>query len=469
MPRHVVYASRFRHQYRRKAEGGYLLLELALVLAISTILLSGQFNQITAAVDEGNAVGTAQYLVKLQGGVNKYYQRNDRELKRGDPITGFANPLQPTVPELVASRDLEAGFPARSPLGLVFRSVLNRTGTCPSGPDCKIAGWSYSTGGYVDGEGRLRNDVLTSSIAYIGMDAGMSMPESPALLTSIGGGTVANPAGAVAGTLGIRIGDGSGLLPLLTQYYKLNGERPLAGSMNVNNYDINAVNNLQVTGTTTTADLEVRGDTRMTSTGTPGAACATAGTVRRNSNGAGLVVCFSNVWQLVGNVVPGIADGGTCADAGMVGSNSTGAAFLCNGSYWSSLNVTANAGAACAPAGKTATAISNREELICKNGVFVRLANLLNRNVEVSRQLVADGTPVDKPVCDEGGTPAYSFHLTQTIVDVAVTPPRQAMFVSATDTGSRWTVNLKLKDHTGAEFSANTYSITAVMKLECAY
>lgn len=469
MSRQAPNVSRFRQLQYRRQQGGWLLLELALVLAISTILLAGQFNQIHAAVEEGEAVATAQYLQKLQGGINKYYQRFEREIKRGDPVTGFANPVQPSIAELVAAGDLDAGFPTRSPLDLTFRNVLVRTGACPTGPDCKVAGWSYSTAGYVDGEGQFRSDLLASAVAYIGLDAGMSLPESPGLLTTIGGGTASNPGGAVAGTLGIRIGDGSGLLPLLTQYYKLNGERPLAGSMNVNNYDINNVRNLRVTSTTTTADLEVQGDTRMTGTGAPGAACSTPAAVRRNINGAGLVVCFSNAWQLVGNVVPGIADGGACSDAGLVGSDTTGAAYLCNGSYWTSLNVTANPGDACAPAGRTATSISNREELVCKNGFFVRLTNLLSRNVEVSRQLVADGTVVAKPTCDLGGTAAYSFQMTQTVVDVAVTPPRQAMFISATDTGSSWMVNLKLKDHTGAEFSANPYSITAVMKRECAY
>lgn len=461
--------SRYRQQSRRPKEGGYLLLELALVLALSTILLSSQITQIMTAIDEGNSVATAKYMEKLQGGVNKYYQRHDRALKRGEPIVGFAAPLRPTIPELITANILDVGFPLRSPLGLSFQNVLALSGTCPSGPDCRVAGWATSTTGYRDGEARIRTDILTSAVTYIGLDAGMSLAESPALLTSIGGATVANPAGAVAGTLAIRIGDGSGLLPLLSQYYTLNGERPLTGDMNVNNYDINSVRNLNVIGTTKTADIEVAGDARLIATGTPGAACSSPTSVRRNSNGAGLVVCFSNQWQIVGNVVPGIVDGGTCTTGGMVGSNATGIAFVCNGSYWNSLNVAANAGDVCAPAGRTATSIANREQLVCKNGRFVRLTSLLSKNVEVSRQLVSDLTVVPKPTCDAGGTPAYSFLMTQTIVDVAVTPPRQAMYVSATDTGANWAVKLKLKDHTGAEFSANTYSITAVMKLECAY
>lgn len=449
--------------------GGYLLLELALVLAISTFLLIGQFNKTTVAIEEANAVATAQYLQKLQSGVNKYYQRNVRGLKRSDAIPGFADPLRPTTAELITSGDLDPGFPEKSPLGLVFRNTLTRTGTCPASDDCRISGWAYSTLGFRDAEGGFRFDTLTSVLTYIGLDAGMALPESPELLTMLGGSTAPNPAGAVAGIVGIRIGEGSGLLPSLSQYYTLDGERPLTGSMNVNNNDINGVNNIQIGGTAVTNDLEVLGDTRLNATGTPGTACVGESVIRRNTNGAGLVVCHASIWQRVGDVVPGIEDGGPCTQSGMVGSDSTGVSFVCNGSYWSSLNTTANPGENCTPNGKTATSVGNREELVCKNGVYVRLANLLSRNIEVGRQIIADGTVVPKPTCDAGGAPAYSFHLTQSIVDVSVNPPRQAMFVSATDIGASWRINLKLKDHANTEYSANPYSITAVMKLECAY
>ncbi|KFC72652.1 hypothetical protein [Massilia sp. LC238] len=470
----IAHASRFRRQLRRKNEGGYLLLELALVLAVSTILLTGQISQIINAVDEGNAISTAKYLQVLQGGVNKYHQDNDVALKTvGATITGFANPLQPTVAELLARGYLEAGFPARSPLGLAFQSRLTRSGTCPSGPDCRVSGFATSTAPYRDGEGRLRLDLLTSAVTYIGLDAGMSLPESPALLTTVGGATVANPAGAVAGTLAIRIGHGSGLLPLLTQYYKLDGSRPLAGAMNANSNDINAVRNLQVTNTTTTATANITGDTIMSGVGgTPGAPCNTPMAVRRNANATGLVICSGGAYHLIGNVIAGIADGAPCAVAGQLGSNATGSGFVCNGSYWTSVNTTASAGDTCAPAGRMATAVSNREQLVCSNGRYVRLANMLSRQVEMSRVLVTDGSTVAKPACETGGTGSYSFHLTQTVVDVSVTPPRQAMYIAATDNApgsNTWSVRIKVKDNTGAEVTANNYSISAVMKLECAY
>lgn len=473
MSRNVALPSRFRRQLRRNNEGGYLMLELALVLAISTILLTGQINQIITAVDEGNAVSTAKYLQVLQGGVNKFHQDNEVALKTaGTTITGFANPLQPTIPELLAGGYLEAGFPVRSPLGLSFQSRLVRSGACPAGPDCRVSGFATSTTPYRDGDGRLRLDILTSAVTYVGLDAGMSLPESPALLTSVGGATVANPAGAVAGTLAIRLGHGSGLLPLLTQYYKLDGSRPLAGAMNANSNDINAIRNLEVTGRTTTANLTVTGDTTLTGAGgVAGAACTVNMAVRRNANDNGLVICSNSRWQLIGNVVTGIADGQPCTAAGQLGSNATGAGFVCNGSYWTSVNATANVDDTCAPTGRMATAIINREQLVCSNGRYVRLANLLSRQVEVSRLLVSDGTVVPKPTCETGGVASYSFHLTQTVVDVSVAPPRQAMYIAATDNAAAktWTVRIKVKTHAGAEVTASNYSVTAVMKLECAY
>ena len=470
MSRNVVHAFRFRRQVSHKNEGGYLLLELALVLAIATIMLSGQVAQIVRAIDEGDAVSTAKYLQRLQGGINEYHQTNDVALKTaGATITGFANTLRPTIPELVAAGYLEAGFPVRSPLGLTFQNVLTRTGTCPGGADCRVAGFSTSTGSYRDGEGQLRMDILTSAVTYIGLDAGMSLPESPALLTSVGGATVANPAGSVAGTLAIRIGAGSGLLPLLTQYYKLDGSRPLAGAMNANTNDINAVRNLQVTGRTTTADVTVESDVTLMASADPGTACTADRAIRRNISGQGLVICSGGTYIAVGSAVAGVADGVACSTPGQLGTNATGAGFVCNGSYWSSVNSTANAGDTCAPSGKMATSIATREQLVCRNGRYVKLANLLSRQVEISRTLVTDGAVVPKPACDVGGTPSYSFHVTQTVVDVSVVPPRQAMYIAAVDNPTAWSVKIKVKDNTGTEFTANNYSISAVMKLECAY
>lgn len=453
----------------QRKQGGYLMVELALVLAISTILLTTQFTQIASALDDSLATATGDYMAQLQGAVNNFAITNNAALKSGAAVTGFAAPLQPTIAELKAANFLNANFSTISPLRLSFQIAMSTVGTCPSGVSCKIKGYAFTSNSYRDLGGQLRTDVLSTAVLKAGVQAGMSLAETPALITSTGGGTAPNPAGAVPGILAIAVGDDSGLMPLLSQYYKVDGTSPLTGTMNANTQDIVNVKNMTVSGTVSTQNMNVAGQLQLSSTGTPGTGCATDGTVVRNSNLTGLVICRSGLWQLVGNVVAGVADGAACSSPGMVGASETGISYVCNGAYWTSLNVTANAGDACAPAGRTSTSIATREQLVCKNGVFIRLVNLIAKSVEVSRQLVVDGNTVSKPSCDTGGTAAYSFQMTQTVVDVSVVPPRQALYVAAVDNGASWSVKIRLKDNSGGDFSASPYNVSAVMKLECSY
>jgi hypothetical protein len=461
--------SQFRIARRRQRARGYLMLELGLTLVLSAILLISQLNDINKAIDESLMVATGQYMVAQQDGVNKYVLSNMAQLSVGGAVTGVANALQPTVAELVAKNYLPVGFSGTSPIGLQFRTVL-ATSNCP-GLNCSVSGFATSTAGYRDGTGNVRIDLLATVVNTVGIDGAMSLPETPTLLTFQGGSTVANPGGNVSGTLAIRVGSSSGIASLLSQFYRLDGTTPLAGAMNANNNDISGVKDLGVTGSATIANLNVSGDAILSSTATPGAACAVsqAGMVRRNANQSGLVVCGNSVWQIVGNAVSGISDGAACTTNGQLGTSETGVGYVCNGSIWTMAQINAAAGEACAPNGRAATSTATRELLICTKGAYVKFANLVAKNVEISRQLVSDGATVTKPTCDTGGTAAYSFHLTQTVVDVGVVPPRQALYVTATDNGATWTVKIRLKDNNGGDFSATPYTITATMKLECSY
>jgi hypothetical protein len=462
MPFNVARHARLR---RKNKQTGWLMAELAFVLMVTAILAAKSFGQVIKTIDETNSISTGKYAIEVQGGVNKYVEFNDVALKAGQPVAGFANPLQPKISELIAAKYLPLGFAPSTPLGPDMKVVMTMSGTCP---DCTIDGVAYTTKPYQDVDGTVRVDVLSYAVNQIGPDGGVSMPSSPTLLTSLGGGTMPNPSN-VAGTLAVRVGAGSGMLPLLSQYYRLDGSKALTGAMNANNNDINAVGNLQVNGKTTTSSLTVTNDTTFEATGVPGTTCSVDKSVRRNDSGTGLVACSGGVWQLVGNAVAGVGDGSPCTSPGLLGSDPTGISFVCNGSYWTTVNTFANLSDSCAPAGKVATSIATREQLVCKNGSFIKLVNLIAKSVEVSRQLVNDGTVVAKPACDTGGTPAYSLQLTQTVVDVSVTPPRQAMYVTATDNGSTWSVVLRVKDNASGDYSANDYSVSAVMKLECAY
>lgn len=467
---------RLRLRARPRRQKGYLLIELGLVLIVTTILLASQFSQILKGVEEMDAKSTAEYAKEVQSGVNRYVEEQLQALKTNNAITGFPFPLRPTVAQLQAApaKYIDARLAPASALGLQFNINLTRDAACDvsaDDPACVISGVAHSASAYRNADGQVRMDVLGVAMTAIGKDGAMSYPENAGQLRFQGGTTMVNPVANTAGILAIRVGNQSGITALLNPYYRHDGAKPLTGRMRAGGNDIVDVGNFRANGYVHANQVFVDENLYMRPSATPGAACNTAeeAGLRRNASGVGVVICSTGVWQQIGTVVVGISEGAACSSAGQIGSNATGVSYICNGSVWNSVNTTSALNAACAPEGRLAMAV-DRVQLVCKNSRYVRLMNLLNRSVEVARVLVTDAMPVNKPTnCEAGGTPAYSFQMTQTIVDVAVTPPRQALYISATDNGPTWTVNIKLRDHTGAEFSANPYSISAVMKLECHY
>lgn len=267
----------------RKSQGGYLMIELALTLAIGTILAASQVAQINQAVDSAKSVATGQYMTAQQAGVNAYVMDQMPALSISNPIPGFANPLTPTVAELVAKGYLQQGFSTTSPLGLSFNNKLTLS-NCP-GSTCTVTGYAYSTTAYKDGSGAVRSDILVDAISKVGADGGMSYTSSPALLNGFGGswGTaaspVANPAGNVAGIAAIRIGTTSGTAGLLSQFYKLDGSRQLTGTMDANSNDIANAKNITAQGSLTGGTVNSIGALTAGTITTPGVLNAAAGRV----------------------------------------------------------------------------------------------------------------------------------------------------------------------------------------------
>lgn len=462
------------HQCKNTIRGS-ILVEMALYLIIASILLVAQATSIRSDLENQISTATGQYLVQIQSGINLYQSANDVVLKQTTPtITGFVNPLQPTTAELIAKNYLPTGFSTVSPNGLSFKHELNQV-NCP-GVSCTITGLSYSTTGYRDVGNIMRADLLAIAVAKIGVDGSQSLPVSGGTLTGYAGSySVANPAGNVAGTLAIRIGDMSGFSALLAQFYKLDGSRSLTGNMNVNGNDLNNIQNLTSTALATLTDVAISNKLLMSGSAAPGAACVAGDSSKlmKSTTGDGLVICNNLLWEAVGSAVSGITVGGACTLKNQLGTDPRGVAFLCNGSVWSNVSTYANAGEVCAPAGRVAVSSSTNEQLVCKGGQYLKLTSLLTKNVQVGQHLaVKDGDIIVKPICDIGGIANYSLTLTQSAVDVSIAPPYQSTYVAASNNGATWTILLRLKKSAadgGTEVSGNTYGISAVMTLECTY
>ena len=469
----MKFTPKYRHSgaaLSKQKSAGIFLIDLALALAVSTVLLVSQISTVNEAVNESLANGTGEYLVALQAGVNKYVNDNESSLQSSLPVAGFANPLQPTNAELLAAHYLPIGFGANSPLGLSFVNKLKLNGTCP-GQNCSVSGLTVSTTPYIDVTGIVRNDLLGIAVAKIGADGSQSMAGSSGTMTGFGGnysipGSTFN---TVDGTLGIRIGDNSGFNSLLTQYYKLDGSRALTGPMNANAQNINGVNVLQANNVQVSQSLSISG------TAVAGSSCAAAdnGKVMTNATGDGLVICNNSVWEQVGNAVTGITPGGSCSVNNQFGTDATGTGYVCNGVYWTSISNFANPGDACSPKATVAISKATNEQLVCMNGQFIKFSSLIPANVSVSGHLIVhDGDVINKPNCDAGGSPNYSLTLVQTSVDVSIAPPYQSTYVAAQNNGSSWTILLRLKKSVadgGGEVSGNAYGLSAVMTLECSY
>lgn len=122
----------------------------------------------------------------------------------------------------------------------------------------------------------------------------------------------------------------------------------------------------------------------------------------------------------------------------------------------------------CTRPGAVATAVTG-EQLICRGTRWVTTLSSLSGWSTVSKVLVKDGDAVPKPACEAGGTPAYSFEMTQTAVDVAIAPPLQSMYLAATDNGASWQIVIHMKDKNTKDVSANPYAISAIFHVQCHY
>lgn len=131
-------------------------------------------------------------------------------------------------------------------------------------------------------------------------------------------------------------------------------------------------------------------------------------------------------------------------------------------------NAPLNLGDACELPGAVATATTG-QQLICRGTRWVTTIQSLSNWSTVAKVLVKDGDLVPKPVCEAGGTAAYSFEMTQTAVDVAIAPPLQSMYLAAKDAGSGWQIVIHMKDKNTTDVSANPYSISSIFHVQCHY
>ena len=421
-------------------QSGFLLESLGLVLLILSLLAMQQMNrQFEQALDE-EAVRRGKALALIRNVAHDYLVTYSSELLALTDIRGavtlkngtgdlvpVASGAQPRIDEL---RKLGLAPPNLTSHALgggeyviqIQKSLID----CVS-PNCNLEGLVTISQPYVKG-GAVDYARLGLAIGAIGPDGAYSKLATPATLSGFGGLWQAdNPPvagrGQLPGILAARFGYASSQLAI---FYKRDGSTPLTGDMNADSHAINGVTTLHADGKITAKNFT----TALYRTGGP---CA--------------------------------AD-----DENAFASSDAGAVLVCKGGQWKYANQNPVApGTACVPDGTTGTSVDTGETLMCKRGIYVRLNNLIAKNVQVGRVVVNDDSLVPILPCEPGGTPENSLLIDYTAVDLSQPLPRQAMDAIAVRSGNNWRVSLKLIDTNGVRYSGNDYLLRAVMDLECQY
>jgi len=407
-----------------------MLLSLVLSLSIlSFVYISEMKRERDKQIDRSFEL-TGQGIARVGNALNNALSRDFDSFINADPTPGAPLTIKfksgavdktvtlghwdtPTVAELA---QLEVGLPPNfsgsAPGGGAFRIIVSKSPVGCVGSNCNIEGLAYVTVPALVG-GKIDQARAGIALRAIGVDGATTTVALPGVLQGYRGGwSTPSPVNA-AGILAMRAGYGASAW---SPFFRIDGTKQMAADANIGGHALVNASELFTT-------LKAVGDP-----------CTDVGAVA----------------------------GGTV--------NGKGAAFVCRDSTWQLAGgKTANLGDPCSPEGSLATAISTDETLVCKNGQYIKLINMLARNIEVSRTLVKDGDVVTKPTCAAGGTPDYTFNLNNFSVDVTTAPPKQAVYITTANAGAAWNVILRLRADNGTETTGNTYSLTAIMHLECKY
>ncbi len=126
-----------------KLQRGFTLIELSVVAIVAVILAALAGKAMLDSVNEGMAEGTGAYLFSLKSAMDDYTTNHVTEITNNTAVTGFANPLSPTLDELKAAGHLTSAYPSVTPFKQTVTLTVTRSAACPN-PGCLITSRVYT-------------------------------------------------------------------------------------------------------------------------------------------------------------------------------------------------------------------------------------------------------------------------------------------------------------------------------------
>lgn len=424
---------------------GFAMIELILAITISAILAVYANKELAEQAQENIARGSGVYLQAVAQAVERHVFINYPDLSAGNPVAGTANPLRPTIPELIALTRLNTGFPLGMPTRQVAQIDITRTG-CP-GASCQITATVCTTTPVTaGGTGPTRFDLAYAMLDEQKGGGGQSRQgdganiRGPAL-------NVPNPMGNVEG---IVCGSSFVDLGMFNNFVKirdtrdpdLQGPLTVAGDVTLNqklnvgpciNMDGTVAgqgragfacadrNDVPVGYTGGVRSVDVVTNKNILTSSTPGAfnGANTNYALLTTDNGTGAAEIRTSGRTAGDRLTPlgSYAVGTACAaaDEGSIAKNlGSPGLVVCQSGLWTAMQKTGVNGQPCSPDGAMATSPGGLA-LYCQSGVWTLMADRFGRFAIVDTYLVYDNSrglnpQIPIPACPASGQPKIYFN-----------------------------------------------------------
>lgn len=331
-------------------------------------------------------------------------------------------------------------------------STLSVTGTATISGGLNIGGATTLNGSTTIGGDLVIKDALGNACVRILTGGQVDVNCNGILNSKTGTFTSAN------GTVYIGDGNPAGLYTLRTDgaAYIAKGLTSLLGGI-FNTANPNGVN---YTGGKFTA---TNGTGATTLAVNDAGVLGSSGAVSSKYLGLNQTVAAGSVCGSPAVVVPG-TDAGAAASTTLASLTGGGLASCINGK-WTAIAAAAVPGAACAPDGVQAVSSTDGRSLVCKNGVFMQVNDLLSSFVLMNTYRVTDGSIAPKPVCGQLGA---STGQPVSVLTPQVESSSTASFNRRTEDASATAWRVVLQEASGASLSG-TPNAEALLFAYCYY
>lgn len=282
-------ARAFSHPKKVRApQRGFSLLEMVIAVGVAAVLASTAAVAINYMNENNTAANLGSGINQVYNAAGAYVTTNYSALINNQPVSGFANPMAPTIPELVAKQFLPPNFSATGYTGGTWRVQVQQTGTCP-GATCNLLWLSYLDKAPTQ-NGKV-NLLLTSDAALkSGVPAGFSSMSNPGTIIGLRGSwNTPNPLGNQPAILAA---EGSYNSSQFAAYLPRSGALPMTGDLQMTDangaHNIVGANNVSANTATLAPGNSLKiGNQVYYGDGTNAAVRTTGGFYVQNANGTG--------------------------------------------------------------------------------------------------------------------------------------------------------------------------------------